>query len=260
MNSQALSIVDGESLDRQLAHRRRLSDRAHCVLGADAVSVLEYGSTSGQPRRDLYSDVDLWVVVPDGAEEEVIASRDLAFRAIGGAYLRYERPRFAPLDGMHSIVMYPGPVVSQELDITILPERHHGLYEDFLTAQANDPSDAYPWREGDDSKEPADKLAYLLCVAYWTMKYVLRGEEGRLSWLLKRYAEVRQFVPELPALEESWADEAKLVQTVTQVVGNVEGVAEKLFSTSSKESFSRFRAVPSLGVSALDFATRSIGA
>lgn len=157
---------------------------------------------------DLFSDLDLWAVNPDGHHAEIMEAREPLFRGIGSLLLTWERPRFAPIGGIHSILLYdsaaPLPV---ELNIfqasqTVSDTVYHNFFSEPLFTDPAEKADfwrRYPWRAEPDDASPQAKLSHLLCVGYWTAKYLHRGELEKLDWLTERYDQAReQYVSDLP--------------------------------------------------------------
>jgi predicted nucleotidyltransferase len=104
-------VIDGRlpSLAR-LPQHRELLERAFARLRDDAGAVgLVVGGSLAHGRADFYSDVDLYVVVRDGAFEEVFAERDPIAEAVGSPLFAFDVDP-VPGGSTDHIVVYEGPV------------------------------------------------------------------------------------------------------------------------------------------------------
>jgi predicted nucleotidyltransferase len=104
-------VIDGRlpSLAR-LPQHRELLERAFARLKDDAGAVgLVVGGSLAHGRADFYSDVDLYVVVRDGAFEEVFAERDPIAEAVGSPLFAFDVDP-VPGGSTDHIVVYEGPI------------------------------------------------------------------------------------------------------------------------------------------------------
>jgi predicted nucleotidyltransferase len=104
-------VIDGHlpSLDR-LPQHRELLERVFARFRDDIRAVgLVVGGSLAQGGADFYSDVDLYVVVRDGAFEDVFAERNSTAKA-GGSPLFGFAVDPVPGSSTDHIVVYDGPV------------------------------------------------------------------------------------------------------------------------------------------------------
>jgi predicted nucleotidyltransferase len=104
-------VIDGRlpSLDR-LPQHRTLLERAFARFRDDARAVgLVVGGSLARGGADFFSDVDLYVVVLDGAFEDVFAERNCTAEAVGSPLFGFA---VDPVEGGSTdyIVLYEGPV------------------------------------------------------------------------------------------------------------------------------------------------------
>jgi predicted nucleotidyltransferase len=104
-------VIDGHlpSLDR-LPQHRELLERVFARFRDDIRAVgLVLGGSLAQGGADFYSDVDLYVVVRDGAFEDVFAERNSTAEAVGSPLFGFA---VDPVSGGSTdhIVVYEGPV------------------------------------------------------------------------------------------------------------------------------------------------------
>lgn len=141
---------------------------------------------------DAFSDIDLWVSVPDEAKDELLASRADVFADVGDDLVRWERPSFAPIDGIHSIVLYDSDEVAPiEVDYYISPASQDEYYRDFIDCSESSTYD-YTWAKGEDDKSAAARVDYSSLVTMWAGKYWHRGinPDEQLGWAWGRFEEV----------------------------------------------------------------------
>ena len=94
----------------RLPQHRELLERAFARLKDDAGAVgLVVGGSLAHGGADFYSDVDLYVVVRDGAFEEVFAERDPIAEAVGSPLFAFDVDP-VPGGSTDHIVVYEGPV------------------------------------------------------------------------------------------------------------------------------------------------------
>jgi len=117
-------VIDGRlpNLDR-LPRHRELLERAFARFRDDARTVgLAVGGSLARGGGDSYSDVDLYVVVRDGAFEDVLAERGPTAEAVGSPLFAFDVDPVAGGSTDH-IVLYEGPV---KFDFLYLKESHLG--------------------------------------------------------------------------------------------------------------------------------------
>jgi predicted nucleotidyltransferase len=168
----------------------------------DAV-VTSIGSMS-RGGQDLLSDIDVWVSVPDDAMDEVLESRHELYARIGSDLVTWERPKFAPLGGVHSIVLYDGEktISPTEVDYYIAPVSQSDYYRDFIDGKSV--TQDYEWKTGPDDESIGAQLDYASLVTMWAGKYWHRRIEGpkQLAWAVSRFngvseaAELDSNIPE----------------------------------------------------------------
>jgi predicted nucleotidyltransferase len=94
----------------RLPQHRELLERAFARFNDDIRAVgLVMGGSLAHGGADFYSDVDLYVVVRDGAFEEVFAERDSIAEAVGSPLFAFGVDP-APGGSTDHIVVYEGPV------------------------------------------------------------------------------------------------------------------------------------------------------
>jgi predicted nucleotidyltransferase len=104
-------VIDGHlpSLDR-LPQHRELLERVFARFRDDIRAVgLVLGGSLAQGGADFYSDVDLYVVVRDGAFEDVFAERNSTAEAVGSPLFNFAVDP-VPRGSTDHIVVYDGPV------------------------------------------------------------------------------------------------------------------------------------------------------
>lgn len=221
----------------------------------EAGSTIRVTGSNEYGGADIFSDLDLWAINPDESHEAIMAGREHVFRGIGSLLLTWERPRFAPIGGVHSILLYEGDApLPLELNVfqasaTIADKVYSGYFSEPLF---DDPAEKeafwkrYPWRQEPDDTSPQAKLSHLLCVSYWTTKYLHRGESDKLSWLSERYTQARElWVPGLPDVSNELMHADCPAQYVDIVLRGVERAVEEP---------AMLRAVHRIGIAAWMFA------
>jgi predicted nucleotidyltransferase len=104
-------VIDAHlpSLDR-LPQHRELLERVFTRFRDDIRALgLVVGGSLARGGADFYSDVDLYVVVRDGAFEDVLAERDSTAEAVGSTFFGFVVDPVAGGSTDH-IVLYDGPV------------------------------------------------------------------------------------------------------------------------------------------------------
>jgi len=117
-------VIDGRlpSLDR-LPQHRVLLERAFAWFRDDIRAVgLVVGGSLARGGVDFYSDLDLYVVVRDGAFEDIFAERNSTAEAVGLPLFGFAVDP-VPGDSTDHIVLYEGPV---KVDFMYLRESHLG--------------------------------------------------------------------------------------------------------------------------------------
>lgn len=150
---------------------------------------------------DPFSDVDVWVTIPDQAAQSVIAERHSHYGKIGRKLLTWERPRFAPIGGIHSIVLYEDPRSEMpiEVDFFMASESGSKPYESVINGTWK--GEELPWESGEDDPSREASLSYCALVALWAAKYSSRGADDRIEWALRRYREARERHADLPEID-----------------------------------------------------------
>ena len=157
-------------------------------LGAKATMI---GSLT-KGNWDAFSDIDIWISVPDDAMEEALRTRTDSFSSVGPDLLRWERPSFAPINGLHSIVLYESSEVTPtEVDYYIAPESMSDYYADFISCTRSRAAD-YMWARGQDDMAPHARIDYGILVTSWAGKYWYRGEDRsqQLRWAWDRFRSI----------------------------------------------------------------------
>lgn len=242
------------SSTEQLVAREDLLARTEAVF-EEVGSTIRVTGSNDYGGADIFSDLDLWAINPDERHEQIVADRERLFHGIGSLLVSWERPRFAPVGGMHSILLYDA-VAPLPLELNVFQASEsvadivYGGY--FTEPLYKDPTEKdafwkrYPWRQEPDNTSPQAKLSYLLVVSYWTTKYLHRGESDKLSWLSERYTQAReQYLPELPAVDNELLHADCPADYVHIVLGGLERIVEEP---------AMFRAVRRIGQAAWMFA------
>ena len=112
--------MKGPDLDR-LPQHRELLERAFARFRDDIRVVgLVLGGSLARGGADFYSDVDLYVMVRDGAFEDVVAERNSTSQAAGSPLFAFDVDP-VPGGSIDHIVLYEGPV---KFDFMYLRESH----------------------------------------------------------------------------------------------------------------------------------------
>lgn len=154
-------------------------------LGAKATVI---GSLT-KGNWDAFSDVDIWISIPDDAMDEAVRTRADSFSTVGDNLIRWERPSFAPLNGLHSIVLYDSPEVAPiEVDYYLAPESMNDYYAGFISSKRSRTED-YMWASGEDDMSPSARIDYGILVTLWAGKYWYRKQnpQHQLEWARGRF-------------------------------------------------------------------------
>jgi predicted nucleotidyltransferase len=119
-------VIDAHlpDLDR-LPQHRKLLERAFARFRDDTRAVgLVVGGSLARGGADFYSDVDLYVVVRDGAFEDVVAERNSTSQAVGSPLFGFDVDP-VPGGSTDHIVLYEGPV---KFDFMYLRESDLGTH------------------------------------------------------------------------------------------------------------------------------------
>ena len=110
------------ALQTRLAERDVLLQRITAHLSADerVVAAWLHGSL-GRGGADAFSDIDLWLVVPDAHSADMLAGRQAYAAQFGPVLLVQDAPHNAPAAGAFLLVMYPGSVGPIQVDWTWQP-------------------------------------------------------------------------------------------------------------------------------------------
>jgi len=105
-------VIDGhlESLDRLPQHRLLLGRALAPFRDDTRVVGLALGGSLARGGADFYSDVDLYVVLGEGAFEDVLAERDSTAEAVGSPLLGFAVDPARAGGTADHIVLYEGPV------------------------------------------------------------------------------------------------------------------------------------------------------
>lgn len=210
--------------------RSDLLASAHEVFQQEQATVIAIGSTA-DGTADPYSDLDVWVRVPDEKIDDIVARRRTLYSQVGSVMISWERPRFAPLGGIHSVLLYddarsPLPV---EVDYYVASETMTGYYDGLIqrTHRAKD----FAWQEGEDDDSLPSTINYCSLVTLWAAKYLARGSRAELSWAKQRYDEARSRIPDLPPI----TDVPSSPDTLLQILEGLSSVSE----IGDKETFKK---------------------
>jgi hypothetical protein len=232
-----------EAVRRKFATtKERLAERALRVFGDTGAEVQLIGSAK-EDSPDFFSDVDISVVHEDEKIREIVKARYELYDKIHPVSFTWERPRFAPLGGgKHSIVMFDTEPVLTEMDVFLFPESHYSTtYRGF-----GEKGRTFEWEEGEDLTDKEAKLNYLLCVSYWALKYVSRGEGDRIEWLMQRYEETRAYVPDLADLSRDDFTGKSELEAVELIIG----IIHDSVSDEDKTKTGKLKVAASLGIDA----------
>jgi hypothetical protein len=154
-------------------------------------------------ETDVFSDVDVWIAVPDDALHAVLERRQQLYHSVGSMLFAWERPRYAPVNGMHSIALYDDPrsPVPAEVDFFIASQTMSQQYASFIDRTQPLTRD-HEWATGKDDGSRESLLSYCALIALWSAKYFARGSDELLGWAAERHNKTREAIPELPDISK----------------------------------------------------------
>jgi hypothetical protein len=173
--------------------RQSLLTATVALLEADQriLAVWLHGSAGG-PRHDVWSDLDLWIVVADGHFDAVATERQAFAEQVGEPLLVVEAPQNAPSGGAYLLMMYPGKYGPQILDCTW--QRASSASRPAGTVLLMERLDGYKVRAGDPARpvSPGDRIdaAAQQAAFFWMMctvccKYIARRDSWRVLEVLR---------------------------------------------------------------------------
>ena len=195
-----LSLPSVESVARQGRQRMkaRITETFDNECGGQIVAL---GSSMVEESTDFFSDVDTWVFVEDETIDEVLASRQALYASVAPPLITWERPRFAPVGGVHSVVLYDSPgLAPAEVDYYLAPTSKLQYYDRFIK-NPSIPSSEFEWKTEPDDASVGAQLDYVALVTMWATKYWYRdnSRDEQLDWAMRRYesARTKTGLPEL---------------------------------------------------------------
>jgi hypothetical protein len=165
----------------------------------------------------MLSDVDLWISYEDKALQAAVLLRNVRYSQVGDVLNVWETPRFAPLGGHHSIVLYNTPTGPIEVDFCHAPLSNsfmvNGQFE-VLTGPGLDRGEVQ-WAKAGDLLCAEERLCYLLTMCYVGIRYAARGQTHVTSWLTERYNQARDlYWPQLRILKAGPADPYLTIRSI----------------------------------------------
>lgn len=169
--------------------RNEMQQKVMDVFGRYADGHVEVFGSCGECRQpDFMSDLDMWVSIDDDKMDHILETRHQLYQAIGEPLITWEPRRFAPLDGVMSVVLFDTPSpVPLEVDMNIAPLSRLQQYEGYIRRGVLD--DQFEWQQGEDDTALASRLDYTALVAMWATKYWYRGidRQEKNDWARSRY-------------------------------------------------------------------------
>jgi len=184
--------IDNIEAEARANRQEILTKMTDIFAGTYGAVVTPIGSMSSTGKQDFLSDIDAWVSVPDDAIDEVLQRRNELYAGAGNELITWERPSYAPLGGMHSIVLYDGEktVSPTEIDYFIAPASKDEYYKEYIAGGG--PDEKLEWRIGADDQSLGARLDYTALVTMWAGKYWHRriDRQNQLEWATRRFTEV----------------------------------------------------------------------
>jgi hypothetical protein len=183
-------IVSDTFATERFRERQRLLKRITDVMRFRFDPVRLMGSLAyGIP--DAFSDLDIWLVADDAEIPSLLASRMRSFVAIGKVGSVWERPRFAPKGGKHSIVLYRTPAGPIGADLFVCPYSEDKAYRDFYLGR-REASD-FLFENAPDDVSTGERVSYLCSACQFTIKLISRNKlDLAYEWLAQRYTDTRR--------------------------------------------------------------------
>ena len=228
MTESPSSQHDDTAVHAQLkAHqleRAELLQRAQAALQQDnRVSAAWLFGSLGRGDADDLSDIDLFIIVADQHQADMVANRYAYMAQLGEPLLVLEAPQNWPPGAVYNMALYPGASGPHQIDwywqrqsAARLPTEIHLLFDHVNLPYANGPTrfDYAPV-----PPRPPTEVATQEVNSFWVMlliaaKYIARttgkARIDMLQWPLGALRAVAQFVdqpePLMPATELSPAD------------------------------------------------------
>jgi predicted nucleotidyltransferase len=203
------------STDDLLQIRRReheaLLQQAQTALQADqrVVAAWLFGSV-GRRTADVYSDLDVWVIVKDECIETMSAERQRCAAQLGRPVLLLESPGNAPAGGAYLMACYPGRAGVHQVDWywqrqsdASLP--HHamllfdraGIPRDSRQEQLDPPGTPAPLTQQERAQQATQLSTFFWAMSNIAVKSVLRHQ----AWMaVSHLEELRGLVDEMKRL------------------------------------------------------------
>ena len=105
-----------------IAERDELLNRAVRQFEAEGATAIYLFGSLARGDGDAFSDIDLWITVPDNTIEQLIDRRFEIFNAISDVLIHHEAPRNRPLGGSYTLVIHRIGDSLMQCDYYLAPE------------------------------------------------------------------------------------------------------------------------------------------
>ncbi|MDE2188510.1 MAG: nucleotidyltransferase domain-containing protein [Patescibacteria group bacterium] len=226
-------------IGRMTRAREKILNNTINVFKDKAIEAHTFGSV-GRGDSDELSDIDIWFTYKDSDIKDVLAKRMELYSEIGEIVHLCEPPQNAPIDGVHSFVLYKTEVGLLQVDLYLCPQSTSFLTKDSkkIFSEIDLPRMELSLNPNRVLFNKDYRIDFVIFIAFIAIKKLARNKSDALGDLLKEYGFLSEKygikVNNLEANAQSFA-------IYFQILSNIKNVSNsKQFNALAKiEKFAR---------------------
>lgn len=170
-----------------MAETAVLQQNIHLTIEQDGrIAAAWLFGSKGRGEGDVFSDIDIWVVVQDEAYETIVADKKAFVERMGTAVFFLEAPQNAPPNGAYLAVQFDAPTAPHHVDwywqpqsVAVRPPKTKLLFDKGNIPSVLDPT-TFPGRELDPAlvNQPHHFISYFWMMLMVSAKQIWRQPDG----------------------------------------------------------------------------------
>lgn len=170
-----------------IADRNEILEKVKNLFNNSAIEAHIFGSIA-RGNSDAFSDIDIWFTFKDEDIEEILANRYEYYAQIGEILNICEPPQNAPINGVHTSVIYKTKAGYVTVDYMLCPESSaHITNESKKIFGIELPIKVLEYNPQKAQVNESYRIDFLIIFITVAVKKLLRGEENPLTQLFNQY-------------------------------------------------------------------------
>lgn len=170
-----------------IADRNRILEKVKNLFNNSAIEAHISGSIA-RGNSDAFSDIDIWFTFKDEDIEEILANRYEYYAKIEEILNICEPPQNAPINGVHTSVIYKTNAGYVTVDYLLCPESSSYITNDSKKIFGIElPIKVLEYNPQKVQVKESYRIDFLIIFITVAVKKLLRGDEGPLAQLFNEY-------------------------------------------------------------------------